>query len=235
MIPAAHDPSRPACSGADPTRPRGRSGNLAGVDTKKLVDQVAQNVREAIDEAQRQAQEILGEAEAQAERVRSEAERLRAEAERIRADAEADARRRLDEVQTALKDLQGRLSGNPESEIQPGPVTVPEPEPPQTPEPLPEPTPEPTPAPVPEPTPEPVPEPTPPPETPQTPEPLSSTPASPNGDEATAGDDSAARLVAMKLALDGTPRDAAREQLAGEYDVADLDGLLDDVYSKAGK
>ena len=42
------------------------------------------------------------EAEAQAKRVREEAERLRTEAERIRADAEADARRRLDEVQTAL-------------------------------------------------------------------------------------------------------------------------------------
>jgi len=205
------------------------------MDAQKLVDQVAQNVREAIDEAQRQAQEVLDEAEAQAERVRSEAERLRAEAKRIRADAEADARRRLDEVQTALRDLQGRLSGNAESEVQPGPVTVPEPEPPQTPEPLPEPTPEPMPEPGPEPTPEPVPEPTPPPETPQTPDPVSSTPASPNGDEATAADDSAARLVAMKLALEGTSRDDAREQLATEYDVADLDGLLDDVYSKAGK
>ena len=39
----------------------------------------------------------------------------------------------------------------------------------------------------------------------------------------------------MKLALDGTSREAAREQLAGEYDVADLDGLLDDVYSRAGR
>jgi hypothetical protein len=77
-----------------------------------------------------------------------------------------------------------------------------------------------------------VPEPTPPTETP---EPVSSTPASANGDESTAGDDSAARLVAMKLALDGTSRDDAREQLAAEYDVADLDSLLDDVYSKAGK
>jgi hypothetical protein len=204
------------------------------MDAQKLVDQVAQNVREAIDEAQRQAQEILSEAQAQAEQVRAEAERLRGEAERIRADAEADARRRLDEVQTALADLQGRLGGTPEAEVHPGPVTVPEPEPPQTPEPLPDPTPEPTPEPVPEPTPEPVPEPTPPPETPETPEPVSSA-AEANGDDVAGGDDSAARLVAMKLALDGTSREAAKAQLAAEYDVADLDKLLEDVYSRASK
>jgi hypothetical protein len=203
------------------------------MDAQKLVDQVTQSVREAIDEAQRQAKEIVSDAQAQAERVRTEAERLRAEAERIRADAEADARRRLDEVQTALADLRGRLSDSQDAEVEPGPVTVPEPEPPQTPEPLPEPTPEPTPEPVPEPMPEPVPEPIP--DPPQTPEPVSSTPASANGDEPKAGDDSAARLVAMKLALEGTSRDDAREQLAAEYDVADLDGLLDDVYSRAGK
>ncbi|TMK71628.1 MAG: hypothetical protein E6G49_08995 [Actinobacteria bacterium] len=191
---------------------------------QKLVDQVAENVRQAIDEAQQQAQEILSEAEAQAEKVRAEADRLRSEAERIRADAEADARRRLDEVQTALSDLRGRLSG----EVEPGPVTVPEPEPPQTPEPTPDPTPEPTPAPVPEPMPEPTPEPTPPPEAPET-------PASANGDAATGDDDAAARLVAMKLALDGIAREAAKEQLAADYEVADLDGLLDEVYSKAGK
>jgi multidrug efflux pump subunit AcrA (membrane-fusion protein) len=197
---------------------------------QKLVDQVADNVRQAIDEAQRQAQDILTDAEAQAEKVRAEAERLRSEAERIRGDAEAEASRRLDEVQSALADLRGRLSG----EVEPGPVTVPEPEPPQTPEPVPtpDPTPEPGPEPVPEPMPEPTPEPTPPPEVPQTAEPA----ASANGDEAVAGDDDgAARLVAMKLALEGTPREAAKEQLAADYDVADLDGLLDDVYSKAGK
>ena len=56
-----------------------------------------------------------------------------------------------------------------------------------------------------------------------------------NGDAVSGESDAAARLVAMKLALDGTSRDDAREQLAAEYEVADLDGLLDDVYSKAGK
>jgi vacuolar-type H+-ATPase subunit H len=204
------------------------------MDAKKaqqLVDQVAESVRQTIDDAQQQATEILNDAEAQAQKVRAEAARLRSEAERIRADAETEARRRLDEVQSALADLRGRFSGKPESEVEPGPVTVPEPEPPQTPEPTPEPIPEPTPAPVPEPMPEPTPEPTPPPEA-KAPEPV----ASANGGDAAAPDDDAAvRLVAMKLALDGTSREAAREQLAAEYDVADLDGLLDDVYSRAGR
>ena len=196
------------------------------MDAKKaqaLVDQVAESVRQAIDEAEQQATQILNEAEAQAKKVRAEAERLRSDADRIRADAEAEASRRLDEVQTALANLRGRLSG----EVEPGPVTVPEPEPPATPEPTPEPVPEPTPEPVPEPMPEPTPEPTPPPEVAE---------ASANGDEGVASDDdAAARLVAMKLALDGTSRDAAKEQLAADYDVADLDGLLDDVYSRTGK
>ncbi len=49
------------------------------------------------------------------------------------------------------------------------------------------------------------------------------------------GDESAARLVAMKMALDGAPRDDVRSRLAADYSVADLDGLLDDVFAKAGK
>ena len=50
-----------------------------------------------------------------------------------------------------------------------------------------------------------------------------------------ADSDAAARLVAMKLALDGASREDARKQLAADYEVADLDSLLDEVYAKAGK
>ena len=49
------------------------------------------------------------------------------------------------------------------------------------------------------------------------------------------GDAAAARLIAMKLALDGASKDEARAELSAEYEVPDLDGLLDDVYAKAGK
>ena len=88
---------------------------------------------------------------------------------------------------------------------------------------------EPSPEPVPEPSPEPVPEPIPPPG-----ESDARPAAAPDGGNA--GDsDAAVRLVAMKLALDGTSRDDARKRLAADYEVADLDGLLDEVYAKAGK
>ena len=50
--------------------------------------------------------------------------------------------------------------------------------------------------------------------------------------EANSDDGGAARLVAMKLALDGTSREEARRQLATDYDLADLDALLEDVYSR---
>ncbi|MGH2967130.1 MAG: hypothetical protein ACRDMH_17365 [Solirubrobacterales bacterium] len=196
------------------------------MDAEELVRQAADSVRSALDEGQRRAREIVKEAESQAERIRAEAEEA---ASRIRVEAEGQAQRRLEDVRSALDQLQGSLSSSrdgagrrgraksgageaPESEVEPGPVTVPEPEPPATPEP--------TPVPEPEPMPEPVPEPTPPPD--------ETNPPSP-----TPSNDAAARLVAMKLALDGTSREDARKRLAADYDVADLDVLLDDVYSRA--
>jgi hypothetical protein len=77
-----------------------------------------------------------------------------------------------------------------------------------------------------------MPEPTPPTETPQQ---ATTETGSPNGEPQVGDANAAARLVAMKLALDGTSREDARTQLAAEYEVADLDGLLDDVYSRTGK
>jgi outer membrane biosynthesis protein TonB len=143
--------------------------------------------------------------------------------------AAAQAQKRVEEVRSALAQLQGRLGGEenedraaPGSEVEPGPVTVPEPEPPVTPEPMPEPAPEPAPVPTPEPSPPPG----------ETDRPA----ASADGDGAERrSDDAAARLVAMKLALDGTSREEAGKLLASDYDLAELDTLLDEVYAKAGK
>jgi vacuolar-type H+-ATPase subunit H len=62
------------------------------------------------------------------------------------------------------------------------------------------------------------------------PEPAAATP-----NQTPSDDGGAARLVAMKLALDGTSREEARKQLAADYQVDGLDSLLDEVYLKAGR
>jgi outer membrane biosynthesis protein TonB len=193
------------------------------VDAEELIRQAADSVHSALDEARRRAKEIVDEAHAEAKRIRAEAEQA---ASRIRGEAEGQAQRRLEDVRNALDQLEGSLGSSrdgdggrdgtsvaTDAEVQPGPVTVPEPAPPATPEPVPEPGPEPV--------PEPVPEPSPPPDETDPPSP-------------TPSNDAAARLVAMKLALDGTSREDARKELAADYDVADLDVLLDEVYARAG-
>jgi DivIVA domain-containing protein len=48
------------------------------------------------------------------------------------------------------------------------------------------------------------------------------------------GDDAGARLVALNMALSGTPREETAAYLAEHYGLADAETLLDDVYSRAG-
>jgi DivIVA domain-containing protein len=48
-------------------------------------------------------------------------------------------------------------------------------------------------------------------------------------------DEAGARLIALNMALDGTPREETARYLAEHYALADPDGLLDDVYSRAGR
>jgi beta-phosphoglucomutase-like phosphatase (HAD superfamily) len=55
----------------------------------------------------------------------------------------------------------------------------------------------------------------------------------PNG--ARSADEAGARLVALNMALEGSPRDATARYLAEQFELADLDALLDDVYASAGK
>ena len=175
---------------------------MPGVNVEEIAQQAADRVRELIADAERRASEIVREAEDQATR--------------IRARAETDARKRLDEVKRALSELEGALGSSPGAEVEPGPVVVPEPSPPSTPEPQPPPTPEPTPT-V-------VPEPEPPPDegTPPSPEPPSNGP----------GDEAAARLVAMKMALEGASRDEVERRLDDSYALADPAALVDDVFSR---
>lgn len=89
--------------------------------------------------------------------------------------------------------------------------------------PAPDPAP-PPPAPAPEP-PAPAPDPTPP------PEPVPEQPAA----NSHASDDSAARLIAMKMALDGRGREEIEAELKQKLGDSDRGALLDDVLARAGK
>jgi len=80
------------------------------------------------------------------------------------------------------------------------------------------------------PEPEPAREPEPGPVTVPEPAPDGPAPAAVNGAE-----DQAARLVAMKMALDGSSREEIAKHLAASYELGDSDGLLDAVFERAGK
>ncbi len=151
-------------------------------------------------------------AEGRAAEIEQEA---REKAEAILADARAEAKRILDRAQSAVAGLAAEISGEvpepPAPAPQPGPDPVPEPEPPGDPEPAPDSVPEPTPL----------------------PEPPSEEPppaAAENGN----GNIDGARLVAMKMALEGASREEVAEQLADAHGLNDSDALLDDVFTRAG-
>jgi DivIVA domain-containing protein len=56
------------------------------------------------------------------------------------------------------------------------------------------------------------------------------------GNGAPAGDDEAgARLIALNMALSGTPREETARYLAEHFTLADPEALLDDVYERAGQ
>ncbi len=183
------------------------------MSVEDLAKQAAESVRAVMEEAQKQATEIVAAAEKEAGEIRER--------------AEAEAREKVEGARAALEELGDRLgiTGAPA----PKPAAAPPPPPPaKKPDPQPQ-----TPAPPPEPEPpiaqEPEPE-------PEVVEPNSSPAVAPtSAGGAKSGDAQAARLVALKLALDGVSQDDARSQLTSEYEVPDLDSLLSDVYAKAGK
>ena len=176
-------------------------------------EEILKQVSDAIDAAEKRAAEIEGDA--------------RRKADALLADAQAEARRLVERAQAAVAGLAAELTG----EVPNPGAPEPEPEPPADPEPSPDPVPEPTPDPVPEPTPDPVPEPTPLPEPPSEVPPGEPPPAA----RGTNGDDSGARLVAMKMALDGSSRDEVAKALAESHGVANSRALLDDVFARAGR
>jgi len=201
------------------------------MDAEKLVKDLSERVRDALAQADARAKEIVDEAEARALKLVADAE---SDAKRIRDRAEAEAETRLAKVRDAFSGLEGALgAGHAEAEVEPQPPPVPEPTPPPIPEPTPPAEPEPMPPAEPEPMP---PEPEIEPPAPAQPdrEPPAAEPAAVavNGG-AGKGDEIGARIVATKMALDGSSRDEIAAHLAEHYEVAEPEELLDFVMSRA--
>jgi hypothetical protein len=131
-------------------------------------------------------------------------EQAEAEAKQIRERGEADARGQIEAAKRALDELGGTLVAAASDALPKA----------ETPEPEPEPEPELDPEPQPEP------------ESPGAPEAPISPPAG-------NGNDAAARMVAMKLAVDGKDRAAIEAELNEKFGAADRTDLLDDVMSRA--
>jgi DivIVA domain-containing protein len=204
--------------------------SLEGASEPSLADVAAQKVGGIIEAAEEKAKEIEADA--------------RREADEVLAAAKTQARDQIERAQRSVAklvgqadDLRERIGAMADEVIGPAQAAAETPQPEPVPEPQPEPVPEPAP-PQPEidPTPVVVPEPEPPrepepgPVTIPEPAPDQPAPAAANGAE-----DQAARLVAMKMALDGSPRDEIAEHLAANYELGDSDGLLDAVFERAGK
>jgi hypothetical protein len=154
------------------------------------------------------AEELASQA---AEAVRRTVAEAEAKAEEIVRNAEAEAKRIRDEAEAEARERIERAR-RALSELA---GETPEPGPAPDPEPAPEPQPNPQPQPVPTPDPEPPPQ--------------GPTAAGANGDDA------AARLVAMKLAVDGKGREEIEAELSARFGPGDRSGLLDDVLSRAGR
>jgi outer membrane biosynthesis protein TonB len=175
---------------------------------------------QAVSESNR-ADELAGQAAEAVRRTVAEAEEkaagivreAEAAAKRIRDEVEAEAKRIRDEAESEARERIERAR-RALSELA-GETPPPRPDPAPEPSPQPDPQPEPAPEPQPEPVPDPVP-----------PEP---TAAGANGDDA------AARLVAMKLAVDGKGRAEIEAELSQRFGPGDRSGLLDDVLARAGR
>jgi hypothetical protein len=194
--------------------------SLADVAAQKvasIVEAAEAKAREIEADARREADELLESARGQA---RDQVERAQGSVAKLIGQAD-DLRERIGAM------AQDVIGGETRAET-PGPQTVPEPAPEPVPEPAPpEPEIDPTPVTVPEPAPTPEPEPEPP--TIPEPRPDPPAPAAANGDE------QAARLVAMKMALDGASREEIGAKLRSDYSISNPDGLLDDVFHRASK
>jgi DivIVA domain-containing protein len=225
--------------------PSARKGyDPAAVDAhlRKVADSVEDSSEPSLaDVAAQRVGSIVEAAEAKAKEIEADARR---EADELLAGARTQARDQIERAQRSVAklvgqadDLREKIGAMADEVMGPGETRAETPQPEIVPEPLPEPVPEPAPpepeidpTPVVVPEPEPAREPEPGPVTVPEPAPDRPAPAAVNG-----ADDQAARLVAMKMALDGASRDEIAKHLAASYELGDSDGLLDAVFERAGK
>jgi DivIVA domain-containing protein len=177
-----------------------------------LSAQAGEQVKAIVEAAERGAQEIRDAAQTEARQhvalVTAAADRLRERIEQMERDMTqlvVDLRTGAERLHGDLDELQADTDELSQARGEATPAAAaPEPEP------QPEPEPEPEPAPAPEPA------------------PPAAAPAPKNGDSA------AARIVALDMALSGTPREDTDQYLAENYDLPDRAALLDEVYAAAG-
>ncbi|MGH2984295.1 MAG: hypothetical protein ACRDK5_08585 [Solirubrobacterales bacterium] len=155
-----------------------------------------------------QAEELAAQVADTVRRTVAEAE---AKAEQIVRDAEVEAKRIRDEAEGEAREGIERARRALNELAGETPRAAPDPDPERAPEPQPEPS---LPA-------SPAPDPQPPPQE-----------SSTGGAN---GDDAAARLVAMKLAIDGKGREEIEAELTERFGPGERSGLLDDVLARAGR
>ena len=202
----------------------------------------AQHVQAIIAAAEASAREIEAQAHADAQAIRDQAERdaaehvtrarqmvelLAAGAEQLQGEID-DVVVRVDGLKAAIDAVRVDLIAAEEDVAEAGEAAA-APVGPIDPEPAPEP-PAPVIEPV-EPEEEPEPEPEPEPAAEAEPEPIAPAPT-PGADGARASE--GARLIALNMALSGTPREETARYLHENFQLDNADALLDDVYARAG-
>lgn len=180
--------------------------------SSSLAGAAAERVEAIVAAAEASAREIEERARADADRIRAEAEQTAAErvsgSQQVVTQLEERAQTLLGEVDDFVTRVGGLRSALEEisAEAAAKPGEVPAPAEPAEPEP-------PAPAPAPEPA------------------PAASVPSS---GSSSSGSSEGARLVALNMALSGTPREETARYLRENFDLNDQDELLDDVYARAG-
>ena len=156
------------------------------------------------------AHEIEESIQALADSMRDEVSALKADLEELRAVGEGMAEARTTAAEAAAAEPEP-AAAEPEPEPEPEPESERPPQPPSEPRPAPRPRPpeEPPPAP---------PEPT----------------AELASDQPTGEGHEGARVIALNMALGGSPRDETARYLAENFEIEDPDALLDEVYARVG-